>query len=138
MPGDPLPRRVPKLFRKTVTFDAGTGSGAVGSVAVATITGSVLILHGAVRCTTSLTGSGVVEMGTTNNTAGLISQTTGTAIDATEFWQDATPEAEISPAITDQCICEDIIITVSSNTITAGVLEIVFYWLPLSSDGNMV
>lgn len=138
MPGDPLPRRVPKLFRKTVTFDAGTGSGAVGTVAIATVTGGVLITHGAVRCTTALTGSGVVEMGTADNTDGLISQTTGTDIDANEFWQDATPEVKISPAITNQCVCANIIITVSGATITAGVLEIVFYWVPLSSDGNMV
>lgn len=138
MPGDPFPRRVPKLFRKTVTFDAGTGSGAVGTVAIATVTGAVAITLGAVRCTTSLTGSGTVELGTADNTAGLIAQTTGTDIDASDFWQDATPEVKISPAITNQCVCADIILTVGSATITAGVLEFDFYWVPLSADGNMV
>lgn len=126
-----------KCFRKTVTFDAGTGSGAVGTVAIATTTGAVLIVAGAARCTTLLTGSGTVELGTASNTDGLIPQTTGTAIDANEFWQDATPEFGVSPAITNQCVGRDIILTVASNTITAGVIEFTFYYLPLSVDGNL-
>lgn len=132
----PYTRRIPKKLVKTITFDGST-YGDVGTDLIATVTGSVLITHGAVRCKTLLTGSGVLELGCTGNTAALIAQTTATDIDANEFWQDATPEPRVSPAIVDQAVCGDIILTTSSATVTAGVLEFVFYWLPLSEDGNM-
>lgn len=136
MSAAPFTRRIPKRFKKAVTFTA-TGDGAVGTVTIATVTGGVIILQGGVLCTTLLTGNGILELGTASNTAGLIAQTTGTDIDADEWWQDASPELRISPAIVNQLISQDIILTVSSDTITAGVLEFLFYWLPMTNDGNM-
>lgn len=132
----PFTRRIPKFFQKSVTFTA-LGDGAVGTVTIATVTGRVLITHGAAFCSTLLTGSGTVELGTASNTAGLIPQTTGTAIDANEFWSDATPELRVSPAITDTLVNGNIILTVAGDTITAGVIVFGFYWLPMSDDGNM-
>jgi hypothetical protein len=139
MAAAPYTRRIPKRFKKTVTFDGTAGAGAVGTVAVGTVTGAILITSGAVRCTTLLTtaAGATVEMGTAGNTAGLIAQTTGIDIDANEFWQDATPELRVSPAIVNIAVGGDIIITVGTDAVTAGVLEIVFYWLPLSDDGNL-
>jgi hypothetical protein len=139
MAAAPYTRRIPKRFKKTITFAGAAGTGAVGTVAVGTVTGSVLIVQGAVRCTTLLAsaGGGTVSLGTTNNVDGLIAVTTATDIDAAEFWQDATPETEVSPAITNVAVCEDVIINVLVGDVTAGVLEIVFYWLPLSDDGNI-
>ena len=131
-------RRIPRRTRKTVTFDGGSGSGAVGTVAVGTVTGSVLITHMAVRCKTLLAGAtATVELGSANNTAALIAQTTATDIDADEFWRDATPEAEISPAIADAAVGADLIITVGTAAVSAGVLEIVYFWIPMSDDGNL-
>lgn len=139
MAAAPYTRRIPKLFRKTITFDGTTGNGDVGTVAVATVTGAVQIVGGSARCTTDLVsgGGGTIKLGVAANTDGLIPQTTATDIDAGEFWQDATPEAGISPAIVAQNVKGNIILTIATGAITAGVLEIVFYWLPLSTDGNM-
>lgn len=137
MAAAPYTRRIPKLFRKTITFD-GTTVGDVGTDLIATITGAVLITHGSVRCTTNLTSSGgTLELGTANNTAGLIAQTTASDIDANDFWQDTTPEVKVSPAIINQLVCANILLTTAAAVVSAGVLEFVFYWLPISDDGNM-
>lgn len=135
----PFTTRIPKKFTKTITFAAGAGTGNVGTVAVATVTGSVLLTFGGVRCTTDLVsaGGGTLKYGTANNTDGLVEITTATDIDATEWWQDATPEVEISPAIMNQLVTGNLILTVGTATITAGVLEIVHYYLPISSDGKL-
>jgi len=130
---------VPKIFRKTITLDGTAGNGAAGTIAVATVTERVLILYGGVCCTTLLTsaGGGTLALGTANNTGGLIAQTVATDIDASEFWQDATPEIGVSPAITNQLVTGNIIITVGTADVTAGVLEVCFYYLPFSQNGLM-
>ena len=74
-------------------------------------------------------------MGVASNTAALIAQTTATDLDASEFWQDATPELGVSPSIVDKCITGDIIITVGTAAVTAGVIKICFYYRPLTADG---
>ena len=135
----PFPARIAKVFRKTITFTGAASAGAVGTVAVATTTGSVLITAGGVLCTTLLTsaGGGTLTLGTASNADGLIGLTTATAIDASEWWQDSTPEAQISPAIVNQLVTGNIILTVGTADITAGVLEFCFYYLPFSSTGNL-
>ena len=136
--GAPFPTRVPKLFRKTITFDGTAGNGVVGTVAIGTVTGAVILQFGGVRCTTDLASSGgTVELGCAGNTAAIVAQTTATDIDSGEFWQDATPEAKVSPAISLKNVGGNIILTVATADVTAGVLEFDFYWLPLSSDGNL-
>lgn len=135
----PFTRRIPKRFKKTVTFDGASGNGAVGTVAIGTVTGGILITHGSIRCTTDLVsaGGGTLEFGTANNTDAIVEQTTATAIDQNEFWQDSTPEAKVSPAIVDLNVGASLILTVGTADITAGVLEIILYWLPMSDDGNL-
>jgi len=134
----PFARRIPKKFTKTITFTGAAGLGAQGTVAVGTVTGSILIEHMAIRCNTNLAGaSATVELGTAANTAALVAQTTGTDIDDGEFWKDSSPEAGVSDAITNKVVEGDIIITVGTADVTAGVLEIVAYWKPLSEDGNL-
>ncbi len=135
----PFTRRIPRRFTKTVTFDGSAGGGAVGTVAVATVTGSVLITHGGVRCLTLpvSAGGGTLKFGCAGNTDGLILQTTATSILAGNWWQDATPEVGISPAIINQLVDLNLILTVGTATITAGVLEIVLFFIPCSDDGNL-
>lgn len=134
----PFTARVPKLFRKTITFDGEAGSGATGTVAIATVTGAVDIDRMCVRCTTSLTSSGgTLALGTSDNTGGLVEQTTASEIDAGDFWQDSTPEAGVSPTITAQVVDGNLILTVGTADVTAGVLEFLIYWLPMSSDGQL-
>lgn len=134
----PFTRRIPKKFTKTITFTGAADLGAVGTVAVATVTGMVLITAGAIRCTTNLTSSGgTLSLGATGNTDGIVESTTASDIDAGDIWQDATPEVRISPAIINLAVNGSLFLTVGSADVTAGVLEIDFYWLPLSDDGNM-
>ena len=134
----PFTNRVPRHFTKTITFTGAADLGAVGTVAVATVTGSVLLVSGGIRCTTNLAGAtATVELGTAGNTAGLIALTTATDIDADDFSQDTTPEVKVSPAIVNQLVGGNIIITVATADVTAGVLVIDFYWLPHSATGNM-
>jgi hypothetical protein len=97
-------------------------------------------------CTTSLTQSAgtTLELGTVNNSAALIAQTTATDIDAGEFWHDATPSAHTDNAIVDRMVGKtsaangNIIYTVGAGgNITAGVIEFACMWSPMSVDGNL-
>ena len=131
----PFTTRVPKIFRKTITFDGGAGSGAVGRVLVGTITGAVLITHLAARVTTDLAGAtATVELGDATNTAALIAQATATNLDAGEFWQSAAP-ATIADAVINKLVDANIIVTVATAAVSAGVVEFTAFWLPVSSDG---
>jgi hypothetical protein len=81
-----------------------------------------------------------MELGTANNTAALIAQTTGTAIDANEVWQNATPTLEVGAVLsTAKPIANgaDIVLTIATDTITAGVISFYVLWRPLSRDGNL-
>ena len=134
----PFTARIVKKTFKTITFDGTSGNGAVGTVALATITGGVRIESMSCLCSTLLAGAtATIECGTASNTAGLIAQTTATEIDADEFWQDATPEARISPAIKEQLVSNDLILTIGTADITAGVLEFCFEWVPSTTNGNL-
>ena len=134
----PTLKNYPRVARKTVTLSAVAGQGAVGTVALFTVQGSVVIERITALCTTLLTGAtATVEVGVAGNTAALIAQTTGTDIDASEFWQDATPEAGVSPAIVEKNVKGNIILTVATADVTAGVIEFVVFWRPLSTDGSL-
>jgi len=137
MPGAPLLTRVPKHYLKTITFDGAAGSGAVGSVNVATVTGRILLLEASLHCTTALAGGGSISFGVTGNTAALIASTTGTDIDAGEFWADTTPEAAVSDAIVNKNISADMLFTIITDTITAGVIEVSLFWLPYSNGAKV-
>lgn len=131
-------RRIPRRFKKTVTFDGGAGSGAVGTVAIATVTGSVLLNYLTARCLTNLAGAtATVELGVAGNTAALIAQATATDIDAGKFWHDATPEVGVSNAVINKSLVGNVILTVATAAVSAGVLEIVMLWTPLSDDGDV-
>lgn len=141
---DSIPRY--GLIQKTITFDGGTtndigdfnGTGNPGTLA--TVTGTVEISIVA-KCTTLLTGaSATIEVGTATTTAGLIAQTTGTNVDANEIWHDATPDAsvELTSVILRKIVSENIILTVATANVTAGVIEFNIFWAPLSPDGNVV
>jgi len=138
MPGSTLLTRVPRHFVKTITFDGTSGNGAVGTVAIATVTGRVRILRGSAFCSTLIAGAtATIELGTANNTAGIIAQTTGTDLDANEFWRDATPEAEVSAALENLNVGASIILTVGTAAVSSGVIEFSFYWEPVSIGGNL-
>lgn len=139
MPAHNLISRVPRHFQKTITFTGASGLGLINTdVAVATVTGRVLIVYGSIECTTSLvdtTDSATISVGTANNVGGIVAATISTSIDANDFWRDASPEVEVSPAITNILVGANIIIDCLLENTDGGVLVFEFFWLPMSPDG---
>ena len=129
--------RAAKVFRKTITFAAGAGTGNIGTVAVATMTGSIIIDQAAAVCTTSLTadGAATIEMGVANDTACILAQATATALDAGMCWA-ATPDEGIAVA-SGVAVTGNIIITVATANLTAGVITVCIYYKPLTVDGYL-
>ncbi len=120
------------------TFSALT-TGAATAHTLFTVTGSVLVNVWA-ECSVDVTGSGTGEVGVAGNTAALIAQTTGTAIDAGEVWQNNTPTVGIgavlgnSKPITNGL---DILLTIGTDTLTAGTVTFFCLWRPTSDNGNV-
>lgn len=124
-----------KVFRKTITFTGAAGAGAIGTVAVATVTGCICIEYLNARCTIDLVGAGTIEMGIAGDTASLIAQIAdATNLDAGEQWTDATPSKVATP-VTAKLVDDNIVITIGAADITAGVIEVEFYYVPMSQDG---
>lgn len=121
---------------KTITYVAGT-TGAVGATTLYTVTGTVAAQVFAF-CTSDLTGTGTIEIGTATSTACMCDQQSATAIDNHEVWQDALIAIGASVPSHYHPINEDIIQTIATNTVTGGVLTFYCFWVPLSSDGNIV
>ena len=141
MPGKVLISRVPDRFVRTITLTGASALGLVNvSIAVATITGRVLLNDIAIFCSTLLasSGGGSIAFGSPNSFNGIIAATTATDIDADEFWRDTSPELEVSRALNDRVIGgANLILRPSVATIQSGVLEIAIYWTPMSADGNL-
>ena len=141
MPGNVLISRVPNRFVRTITLTGASALGLVDvDIAVATVTGRVLLNDIAIFCSTLLASScgGVIAFGSVGTTAGIIEVTTATDIDADQFWRDSTPELEVSRAINDRVIGgANLILRPTVATIQSGVLEVAMYWTPMSADGNL-
>lgn len=130
---------------KSMTFAGGTANdvgdydGTGNPATLFTVTGDVIARVFAV-CSVDLAGANAtLEVGITDNTAALIAQSTATDIDAGEVWVDTTP-ATIQAVPASQILTggTDIIQTVGTANITAGVLTYYCLWTPLSEDGNVV
>ena len=130
-----------------ITFDGGTAdaigdqSGTNNPYTLATVTGTVELVIIA-TCTTNLVsaGGGSLEVGVAGATAVLIAQSTATDIDAGEIWHDASPDAavEVSTVITRKIVTKDVIMTVGTADITAGVIKFDIFWNPISANGKVV
>jgi len=132
-----------RYAEKVATFDGGAGTGATGTFALFTITGTIIARVIAV-CTTTLVsaGGGDIEVGGTGNTDALIANTTATDIDSEEIWHDATPDSgiELSSVGAENIFAEglNIFATIATGNITAGVIKFYVIWKPVSADGNLV
>lgn len=131
---------LPRKSLVTVTLTGAAGLGAVGAVPIFTITGEVLIERLVPYCTVDLVsaGGGTLALGVTGSTALFIAATTGTDIDAADFWVDATPDPNgiaLPAAMKDIIVTDNIIGTVATADITAGAIRFAVYWRPLSTDG---
>lgn len=131
------------LAKATWTY-VNTTTGAVGAHTLFTVTGDVLVtVFGC--CTTNIAGAGTVEVGVVGNTAQIIAQIAdATTIDAnmgistydvpeiaTEFDLSASSVFIINNGL-------DIIKTIGTTALTAGVINWYCLWRPLSDDGSVV
>lgn len=120
------------------TFVTGT-TGATGAHTVFTVTGDCLVTPFA-TCSLDLTGAGTIELGVAGNTAGLLAQIAdATTLDAGEVWVDATAGTGVKALPTTKVLAGgvDIILTIGTTAITAGVVKFYCLWRPLSSDGKV-
>ena len=131
--------------RKAITYAAGT-TGLQGAVTdVFPVTGEVLIVYMLPYCTTSLdesAGTPTLQLGVTSASNILISATNAVDIDANDFWTDTTPspygvllDAKLKDVVTTNNIVTEV---AGTNNISAGVIEYTCYWMPISTDGNLV
>ena len=130
--------------RKTITFTGAANLGAVGAVPLFTITGKVQVLAIVGFCTVDLTEAAptaTLALGVTGSTSLFIGATTGTAIDANEFWASTTPTAAgiaLPAALQNIVISANIIGTVASQAVNAGAIEMTVWYRPISEDGALV
>lgn len=130
---------------KTITYAAGTTGLAAAVTNIFTVTGEVIVVYLVPFCTTSLdesAGTPTLALGVTNSGALFVAATTATAIDANEFWIDATPDPygiALPAALADIIITDNVVCTVGgTNNISAGVIRYDVYWRPLSSGATLV
>lgn len=125
-------------------YSFAVSGGAQGAFTIFTVTGDVMVQVFGV-CQTALTSGGAAtcELGITGNTAALIAQTAFDDIDQYETWQDAGPEANpgnVDAAMADYFVIAngaDIIMTVGTADLTAGVIDFDCFWRPLSTNGSV-
>ena len=105
---------------------------------VFTVTGDVLVSVWG-QCKTNIAGAGTMEMGIAGNTASLIAQiANATDLDAGENWVDATPETvSVFPTAKILNNGADIILTIGTADLTAGVCDFYCVWRPMS-DGATI
>lgn len=136
-------KSAPSVFLGGTANSRGNDGGTSDPKTLFKVTGDVLVRIFGV-CTVDLVsaGGGTLEVGVAGNTAGLIAQTTATAIDAGELWSDASPTLGVDtlasilgPYIVANS--NDIIETVGTADITAGQIYYICLWRPLSPDGKV-
>ncbi len=137
---------LPNMTEKSVTFAGGT-TNAIGDLTgtqnphtLYTVTGTVVMTVFGI-CETNLAGAtSTVEVGTALLTPGLIAQTIGTDVDINEIWHDATPDSSVEAIsiLAPKIVSQDVILTVGTADMTAGVIGFICLWAPVSDDGNVV
>lgn len=134
-------QRLARNLSKTQTFDGTANNGAIGAVPLFTVTGTILIERIVPFCTVDLAGAtATLALGVTGATALLIAATTATGIDLGMFWVDASPDlggVAIPSGLQNIAVGANIIGTVATAAITAGVIRFDVLWRPISPDGNL-
>lgn len=132
-------------FRVVVgNYNFGDDGGSQGAFTIFTITGDVLLQVFGI-CDLTLVGvNATVELGITGDTAVVIAQTTGIAVQNNEVWTDASPTVGFQQIDVDGARTfidaggQDIILTIATADLTAGDIDFYALWRPLSSDGQLV
>ncbi len=115
-------------------------AGLNGSVALFTVTGSVIVRVVGI-CKTGLVGGQNIEVGIAGQTDAIIATTLDTDLDADDIWHDASPDSEIEvlSTIREYIITDgnDILIT-SDGAVTSGDLIFLCFWQPLEGGSTVV
>lgn len=138
---------LPFKAKKTITFAGGTVNaigdhdGTSDPFNIFTVTGDVLVtVLGVVK--TTLVGAATLEVGVLNATASLLAQVAdATTLAQNEFWHadaSASLAERFAPQFSGIGGGLDIIGTVGTANITAGVIDFYCFWQPVSDDGNVV
>lgn len=124
-------------LESTWTFSTLT-TGAVGAHTLFTVTGNVIVMTFGI-CDTNLAGAATFDIGVTGNTQGFCQIADATEIDDGDVFTDGNPAVGTDAVPSTQIINDglDIILTIGSTPITAGVIDFYCLWRPLSSDGNV-
>lgn len=132
---------------KAITFAGGTEDawgdhdGALDGKAVFSVTGYVKARVFAV-VETDLVGGATIELGVSGATAAILPQVAdASGMDVGEIWHqtDGTVDSKVE-AITvspEQIITDDMILTIGTANITAGVLRFICLWYPLSKGAKV-
>lgn len=125
------------VLESTWTFVTGT-TGATGAHTLFTATDNCLVNVFGI-CDTSLTGAATIEVGVAGNTAGLIAQATATDLDDGDVWNSDTPTAGVLALGSAKILNDgaDIILTIGSTAVTAGVVDFYCLWRPLNNDSDI-
>lgn len=126
------------VTENTWTFVTAT-TGATGAHTLFTVTGNCLVNVFGI-CDTDLTGAATIEVGVVGNTAGLIAQVAdATGLDDGDIWVDATPAVgvEALPGVKVINDGADIILTIGTTAVTAGVVDFYCVWRPLSAGATV-
>lgn len=126
---------------KTITFTGAAGNGATGTVALFTVTGTVLMDIIAVSSTTPVGASATIAVGIAGATARYLPQTTATTITTGKTLDlSGLVTAGTAPNTTPNQVGfngDAVIATVATANITAGVLTFYCFYRALSSDGKV-
>lgn len=140
-----LRQSIPRILKKSLTFDGGAGTGATGTVSLFTVTGLVKMrVFG--KCTTLLAsdaapGGATVEVGIAGTVNKYIAQTTAENVDAGEIWHDATPDiVDELDSVSGFHINNgaDIILTIATDDVVSGAIDFICEWYPLEDGATVV
>ena len=124
---------------KSITC-VGATTGATGATTLFTITGCVAVRVFGV-CGLTISGAGTLEVGIVGATAVILAQIAdATDLATDEIYVDATPTTKVE-ALPSRLIIgngQDIIQTIGSTALTAGILTYYCIWAPISTDANCV
>ena len=147
--GRPIFSPLPFLSTKRMTFAGGTTNdpgdydGTGNPATLFTVTGDVLI-YPVFICKTTLVGGATLKVGTTDVDAYILSMDDASTVLANQSQESSTGFNYIGQADFNSTNGftisggQDIIQTVGTANITAGVMDYYCFWRPLSSDGNVV
>lgn len=133
-----------EAIRKVVEFDGGAGTGAVGTVALFTVTGANIVQLVAV-CSEDLVsgGGGTISVGTAGSVAGILAVTNAVDIDNGDIWFAAAPatvldtlaNSMVSVVIGDGA---DIQANILVGDITDGTITFYAFCTPISVGASVV